>query len=93
MKCLRCGYCCIMYDVMIIDNPELGIVEGNIIHKSTGQYCKHLVGTKIGEYACAIHDHPEYKNTPCYDYGQIEESVNTLCRMGVYQLKTKSLII
>ena len=86
MRCLRCGYCCIEYDVMIVDNPELGPIDGNIIHKPSGQRCQHLIGNKAGEYSCAIHDKEWYNKTPCYDFGQIENSVNDPCRMGQYIL-------
>jgi hypothetical protein len=84
MKCLRSGHCCIHYDVIIVDNPELGIVEDNLIHKPCGIKCQHLVGAIPGEYSCAIHDQPYYKYTPCFDYGQIEQNVTDNCRVGAY---------
>lgn len=85
MICLRCGHCCINYDVMIMDNPDKGHVPSNIIHKPTGEKCKHLLGDKPGNYSCAIHDHPNYKDTPCDQFAQMEHS-NTNCRMGEYVL-------
>jgi len=86
MICLRSGYCCINYDVMIVDDPKLGIVENNIIHKPHGEKCKHLGGEKFGEYFCKVHNEPWYCKTPCYDYSQIENG-NMNCRIGEYILK------
>lgn len=81
MICLRCGYCCSKYLVSIVDDPDKGITEDNLIfHKGDGP-CKHLVGDKPGEYKCAIHDKSYYKETPCYKHTQIEEK-NSKCRMG-----------
>jgi len=87
MKCLRCGYCCKNYSVVIVDDPEIGITEDNLIlHNGDGRPCKHLLGDKTGEYSCAVHDCPWYKETPCYMHGQIELK-NTNCRLGEYILK------
>ena len=86
MKCLRCGYCCDKYDVSIVDDPELGIVEGNVVNKPTGERCRHLRGKSPGEYSCAIHDKIWYKETPCFAFTQYENG-NTPCRMGVYVLE------
>jgi hypothetical protein len=91
MICLRCGYCCIQYDVIIVDDPDIGPPDdtpfvkdfsANLKHKPTGERCQHLTGEACGEYACAIHDRPWYKETPCYQHGQIERSKDTPCRMG-----------
>jgi len=91
MKCLRCGNCCKTYLVMIIDKPELGLKEDNIIcHKGNGP-CKHLIGNKPGEYSCAVHNYPWYKKTPCFDYGQIEQSKDNPCRVGAYILNKEKL--
>lgn len=74
---------------MIIDDPEKGISEDNIIaHEGNGP-CKHLDGNKPGEYSCKIHNKPWYKETPCYSHGQIEKSPTDECRMGIYILKNK----
>ena len=86
MVCLRCGYCCKNYIVGIVDDPDKGIEEDNIIaHMGDGTPCKHLRGDKPGEYSCAIHDRPWYEETPCYSHGQVEKG-NTNCRMGEYLL-------
>ncbi len=89
MICLRCGYCCIQYDVIIVDNPELEISEKNITHKPSGERCKHLEGDKPGEYSCKLHNKPWYVETPCYAYGQIEQT-NSNCRIGEYILTKRS---
>ncbi len=86
MKCLRSGYCCINYDVVIVTDPKLGIVEGNAAHKPAGEPCPHLIGSKPGKYSCAIHAYPWYKQTPCYEFTQIEQTINSPCRMGEYVL-------
>lgn len=86
MICLKCGYCCEKLSVMIVDDPDLGIIEGNIIwHKGEGK-CKHLQGEGPGKYSCALHDKQYYSKTPCYQHSQIEQG-NTKCRMGEYVLK------
>ena len=83
MKCLRCGNCCKTCMVMIVNDPDQGVSEDNIIFQSgqDGQ-CKHLKGNKPGEYSCAIHDYSWYDETPCFQYGQIEKSPDTECRTG-----------
>ena len=73
--------------VVIVDDPAKGIREDNLIfHEGDGTPCKHLRGTKPGEYSCALHDKKWYKKTPCFSHGQIEAG-NTPCRMGEYILK------
>ena len=101
MKCLRSGYCCIQYsegtlgslepsdEVIILVDPDLGLIESNMEAKHTGVHCRHLVGTKPGSFSCAIHEHPIYKQTPCYAYGQVEVR-NTNCRAGEYLLKPEN---
>ena len=90
MICLKCGYCCIKYEVIIVNNPELGIKEDNLITKSAGDRCKHLIGDKIGEYQCSIHFYKWYKETPCFAFGQVEEDKSDLCRIGIYTLKKEA---
>ena len=88
MKCLRCGYCCKNYCVAIVDDPNKGIHEDNIvIHEGNGP-CKHLCGNKPGDHSCAIHDEPWYRETPCARHSQIENR-DSPCRMGVYVLQNE----
>jgi len=86
MKCLRCGYCCHKYLVVIVDNPSKGLVEDNIIVHNGDGPCKHLGGNKPGEYFCKLHNKPWYKETPCFEFGQTEENPDCECRMGRYVL-------
>ena len=82
MKCLRCGHCCKNYMVTIVDDPELGVSEENLIfHEGNGNPCPHLKGDTPGEYFCAIHDYPWYEEIPCYFHGQIEQE-DSECRLG-----------
>lgn len=85
MNCLRCGYCCIKYNVIIVDDPARGIAEDNVVHKPSGLRCKHLQGNTPGQHSCAVHGEPWYAQTPCAEFSQIERG-NTDCRMGTYVL-------
>lgn len=86
MKCLRCGYCCKNYLVPVVDDPEVGINDGNIIaHMGNGTPCKHLIGNSPGKYSCGIHHYPWYKETPCFSHTQIERD-DTNCRLGEHIL-------
>ena len=90
MICLHCGYCCKYYMVVIVDDPEKGIVKENLIsNEGNGNSCKHLRGKRSGEYSCAIHHYPWYKDTPCFAHGQIEISPDCVCRLGEYILKKR----
>ena len=83
MKCLHCGYCCTNLFVVIVDDPKLGIVKENLKQKEEGR-CQHLDDDNM----CRIHDMPWYKDTPCFDYTQIEQG-DTNCRTGEYMLNKK----
>jgi len=84
--CLRCGYCCVMYNVTILENPMLGINKDNLIHKGYLERCQHLEGAEPGEFSCAIHNYAIYRDTPCYQHSQIEKDETDECRMGRYQI-------
>ncbi len=90
MICLRCGYCCDAYCVVIVDDPEKGVVEGNLKFRDGTEKCQHLRGEKPGEFSCGIHDREWYEETPCFQHGQIERK-NSNCRMGEYILKQEKL--
>lgn len=73
--------------VVIVDDPEKGISQDNMIFNiGDGKPCKHLQGDEPGEFSCALHDYPWYKETPCFAHGQIERE-NSNCRLGEYMLK------
>ncbi len=75
---------------MIVDDPKKGIVEGNIKeHRGQGVECQHLIEEEPGKFSCAVHDESWYKKTPCFSHGQIEQSVEDVCRLGEYILKQK----
>lgn len=83
MICVRCGYCCKSLMAMIVDDPALGIIDGNIIvHEGNGP-CKHLLGDRPGEYKCAIHDMPWYQETPCSSHNS-ELFNDRLCMLGCH---------
>lgn len=88
MHCLRCGYCCKQYMVVIVKDPEKGIRPDNLVaHKGGGKACRHLQGLGPGKYRCAVHGRPWYRKTPCFAHGQIENSPDDPCRIGEYVLK------
>lgn len=95
MKCLRCGYCCTPYDVIVplkdlpddyYDNLESYNLEDYAKHKPAGEKCWNLSFDESGKAVCLIHEEEFYVDCPCDQFGQIERG-NTYCRMGEYQLK------
>ena len=88
MKCLHCGYCCIMYDVVIVKpeyvSEKLVLTEDNfgdiLVHKPNNEVCPHLY-FQNDQYFCRIHDYEWYKETPCFRHSQIEQK-NSNCRIG-----------
>jgi len=99
MKCLHCGYCCLVYDVIIVNpNTDLELLDLNDInidvektlqHKPSHQNCPHLL-LKNHKFYCKIHNRKWYKDTPCYRHSQIENG-DTNCRMGEYILNHSDL--
>jgi hypothetical protein len=87
MICLRCGYCCKNYCVVIVDDPSKGLSEGNLtFHEGKGP-CKFLGGDSPGNYFCEIHNESWYKDTPCFAHTQVELDNSEPCRIGEYVLK------
>jgi len=86
MICLRCGYCCQKYLVIIVDEPNKGLVESNLVTHEGDKDCKHLLGSKPGEYSCALHGYKWYAETPCAEHAQVEYSSDTPCRIGKHIL-------
>ena len=87
MLCVRCGCCCYQLAVVILIDPALPVKESNMEVKETGKRCRHLKGSKPGEYSCDMHDTKVYKSTPCFSHTQIEQNPKCVCRMGEYILK------
>ena len=90
-KCFHCGYCCIAYDVIII-NPEYkdimsyGILinlECNdtnnkyFIHKKCDERCIYLNDNNL----CEIHDKDYFILTPCYRHN-LNKRYLTNCPIG-----------
>ena len=100
MLCLRCGYCCVKYDVIIVDpkyiDDDLDFdnesIQEKLMHKTYNKWCPHLIEKNKSIFSCKIHNKPWYDLTPCFEFGQIESSSDTKCRMGDYILhKNKQL--
>lgn len=82
MICVRCGYCCRHLSVVIVNDPDKGLVEGNFdFQRGDGTPCKHLRGDGPGKYSCILHDKLWYKDTPCFLRTQFETS-DVPCRIG-----------
>ena len=90
MICQRCGYCCIAYDVIVV-KPEMvdsvtsidSLLPKDLMHKPSGHRCPHL-SFEDGNANCQIHDKDWYRETPCYEYTQVESSTEDPCRMGAF---------
>ena len=96
MICVHCGLCCYDYPVGIIKKEfkDLDI-------KSTDQFPEEAFDVKPGntpcehlywenhESRCAIHDKPWYQETPCFAFGQIEESPDCICRIGEWIMEKR----
>ena len=77
MQCLRCGYCCIYYSVIILDADA----DEGVSYKDCGTPCKHL-SIAEGIATCHLHDEPRYEETPCAEFTQIESHTDSPCRIG-----------
>lgn len=89
MKCLRCGYCCTNYIVVIVVDPKKGIQRDNLqAIDLSKEKCPHLDKDKSNKYMCRVHNESWYKDTPCYQYEQIGNK-DSNCRIGEYILGNK----
>ena len=93
MKCLRCSYCCTMYDVIIIApnrvTVNLDLTDESVyMHKPTGFKCPHLTFVD-GKAHCRIHQFSWFKDSPCDQFTQVENG-DTNCRIGEYMLNKKN---
>lgn len=85
MICLRCGYCCTHYTVVIVVDPDLPLEGDNLrAINQLEEPCPHLEKLTEG-YSCKIHDHPIYRETPCYRHEQIGRA-DEPCRIGQYEI-------
>jgi len=78
--------------VIIVDDPDRGITDDNLIAHNGGKPCKHLVGDTPGEYSCGVHDKPWYPQTPCFQFTQIEVDPLAPCRIGQGILKERGVV-
>jgi hypothetical protein len=85
MICLHCGYCC-KHPVVIVKDPRLGPVEGNLVVKGQDERCRHLRGRGPGKYRCLVHGRKWFMDSPCGKHGQVEVK-NSKCRIGGYILR------
>jgi len=85
MKCLRCSYCCIEYDVIV------PLSSTTAAYKPSGKRCWNL-SYKNGKAVCKIHNKKFYKGSPCSQHTQIGEP-GADCRMGAYILKEDNSIL
>jgi hypothetical protein len=93
MQCLRCGYCCVAYDVIVmieVLTPK-GRKTLKACHKPSSIRCPRLEGPdERGQFSCKVHDRKEYKSSPCYAYGNPEidpdyaGSEDSPCRIGAH---------
>lgn len=90
MICLRCGYCCVHFSVVLPDGS----------YKPSGEECKFLI-RKYGMAICKIYGKDwsindngtiikgTWEETPCGQFTQIEKTNLDLCRLGSYTLQEK----
>lgn len=96
MICVNCGLCCYDYPVGIIKKEFI-----NFNVKTTSDFPEEAIDIKLGntpcphifwkdhKSQCAVHDKPWYKQTPCFDFGQIEESPDCVCRIGEWIMEKR----
>jgi len=65
MLCQRCGLCCFTMGVTVMLDTPKGLVGA---WKPDGVACPHM-SFEEGLACCAVHARPEYKDSPCWVYG------------------------
>jgi len=96
MICIHCGQCCYDFPVTIIKPEFVNLkVESTIdfsdeafYNKPANTPCPHLRWNYDFSH-CSVHDKPWYKETPCFEFTQIEESSSRLCRLGMFVIKMR----
>jgi len=99
MICLRCGYCCFYFVVIV--KPESvkedlevdNLCEEDLIGLDSSTKCPHLSWDKITDNAvCAIHHHNWFEDTPCGRHNQeVETSKSEFCRIGKHMRDDKNV--
>lgn len=98
MRCLRCGYCCIKYCVVVVKpeyidedlNFEDLSIREKLMFKDSDIWCPHLEELNKFTFSCKVHDKPWFNKTPCFDFSQIEQSESN-CRLGTYVSNCKEV--
>ena len=80
--CLRCGHCCKNNELFIIDKPNIGLRDDNIILKKEGERCKHLLGSKPGNYICMLYNETYFDNMPCIAVKGFNTDESDICPIG-----------
>jgi hypothetical protein len=90
MICLRCGYCCIHHDVVILKDYNKKPQENNTVFKKGGEVCRHLTIDlkEPNKVICKEHHKKYFKKSPCDNHGQIEVK-NSVCRLGEYIINSQ----
>jgi hypothetical protein len=57
------------------------ITENDIKYKEQYEFCEHLSFDKKG-FFCNVHHYDWFKETPCFQFSQIEDDENQVCRIG-----------
>lgn len=92
MICLRCGYCCIHSDVIIV-KPEYcddeldpdALTEKMLMHKKHNEHCPHL-SLDGGIASCLIHHYKWFEHTPCHSHNN-DLFHNKKCTIGTDVVK------
>lgn len=69
MLCQRCGHCCISMWVIVPVQVE---EEIRACVKPAGQECPNLSFDDEMMASCSVHNLPEFRNSPCWVYGNSE---------------------
>ena len=92
MICLRCGFCCVRYAVIIVApgkfDPDMTVAEIEakygpeaFVAKDSDTPCPHLRAEQE-KASCAVRECKFYDETPCFQFCQIESTLASECRIG-----------
>lgn len=78
MLCQRCGNCCFTMDVIIMCDTAEGL---RAVLKPGHEACPHL-SFDGATASCAVHERPEYVNSPCWVYGNSDIDPDFIVKRG-----------
>ncbi|VVB68248.1 Uncharacterised protein [uncultured archaeon] len=92
MICLRCGKCCQLLDIFIV-NPSSILPDGRLdtkdpwamIPKPAGERCPHL-SWESDLAVCTIHHLPCYQGTPCQQFEQVGPEEAACITKGYFEI-------